>query len=331
MADIPLASKKHNLLHVPHIAFNVEWDTILYVSNPNGLPVDVNIEVINSDGNAVLNSIRSVNPYGSFETGLSELLSGQSLTGGKMKLSSSTGVAAFALYHNLKTGYRNFAGINAVDPYLGTGESGSIVGAWGEEIFAKEGYGCLVLYSDGKFIDFFSNSGGVEYGTYTFDPMTGFLGKHILRDDNGENGLSDNGNPYTDIVTVVGDYIIAEHPDDSEDPERKTVVKRVFDDESPIVGGWMLPGNSGGYNAMVFYSDGKYFHYESETGAEYGTYAHNNATGSLIKTVVYDENGASGLADNGSPYNDQVFVTGDVLSIKDLDEPADSAVAHRVR
>ena len=117
MADIPIAVAASKILHVPHVAADyITWDTTLYLSNPNAASQSVTINVIGSNGARISTTSRTLNAFGSGEYALSDLISNRTLTGGKVKLLSSNGIVAFALYDNIKTGARAFAGINAVDP-----------------------------------------------------------------------------------------------------------------------------------------------------------------------------------------------------------------------
>ena len=116
MADIPIAEAASKILHVPHVAADDNWDTTLYVSNPNAASQSVTINVIGSNGARISTTTRNLNAFGSGEYALSDLVSEQTVTGGKVKLISPDGIVAFALYDNTKTGARAFAGINAVDP-----------------------------------------------------------------------------------------------------------------------------------------------------------------------------------------------------------------------
>ena len=114
MADIPFVEDKSKVLHIPHIAFDSIWDTTVYVANPNSLSQSITIEIIGLDGETVLVADKFLKANGSGEYELSELLSGRTLSGGKIILSSTDGIVAFGLYDNLKSDMRCFAGINAV-------------------------------------------------------------------------------------------------------------------------------------------------------------------------------------------------------------------------
>jgi hypothetical protein len=117
MADIVFSPKTYTNLHVPHVSSDNSWDTHLFISNPNDFEETVNIEVVASDGTLAASSSKKIVALGSTEISLSSLLQGNSLVGGKVKMFSSTGFVAFALYTNIKTGARSFAGINPMEPF----------------------------------------------------------------------------------------------------------------------------------------------------------------------------------------------------------------------
>jgi hypothetical protein len=117
MFDMTLIPKLSKTLYVPHVAQDATWDTIVYVCNPNGSDTTMYLTFFDSDGTTVSTShgyILPANGSGSYP--LSTLLGGDPYTSGSVRITASQGVAAFALYHNLKTGDRSYAGISAVIP-----------------------------------------------------------------------------------------------------------------------------------------------------------------------------------------------------------------------
>lgn len=113
-----------------------------------------------------------------------------------------------------RTGGANFTITNA-KPAASSG-SYSVVGSWGQGYWAQgtentgeSEYVSLTFYPNGYYIHYETgqtgepcdNGGGVEYGTYVFDPSTGTLTITALVDENGCVGLSENGNPSTLTLT----------------------------------------------------------------------------------------------------------------------------------
>ncbi len=117
MADIPISGKTHRRLHVPHVSYDSDWDTTIFVANPNDAPQTVQIDVVASDGKPLASDTAQISARGCGQYSLSALLARQQLVGGKVKLYGPDGIVAFALYTNLKTGARSFAGISPMEPF----------------------------------------------------------------------------------------------------------------------------------------------------------------------------------------------------------------------
>lgn len=116
MADIPVAPKKMTSLTVPHVAQNANFDTTFYICNPNSSASSVTLTYVAPGGTPSGPQSYSIPAMGSTSVALTTLLGGATATGGKVEISATQGVAAFALYNNLKIGGRSYAGIAAVDP-----------------------------------------------------------------------------------------------------------------------------------------------------------------------------------------------------------------------
>jgi hypothetical protein len=117
MADIALSPKTYTHLHIPHVSSDNSWDTHLFIANPNDIEETVHIDVIASDGTQTASYNKTIVARGSIDFSLSSLLQGKTLVGGKIKMVASGGFVAFALYTNIKTGARSFAGINPMEPF----------------------------------------------------------------------------------------------------------------------------------------------------------------------------------------------------------------------
>jgi len=116
MFDIPFVSELAKTLYVPHVAQDATWDTIVYVCNPHGSETTIYLTYVKPDGTVVTSKKYTLSVNGSGKYSLSGVLGSSKYTGGSIEITASQGVAAFALYHNTKTGLRSYAGINAVVP-----------------------------------------------------------------------------------------------------------------------------------------------------------------------------------------------------------------------
>ncbi|MBN2468496.1 MAG: hypothetical protein JXD19_10135 [Deltaproteobacteria bacterium] len=116
MADIPMVKTTATLLHVPHVAQDGTWDTTVYVGNPHGTGTTVTLTYISSEGTVGATASYALDAMGSAELPLSDLLGSTTVSSGRVEITATQGVAAFALYTNIKTGRRSYAGISAVVP-----------------------------------------------------------------------------------------------------------------------------------------------------------------------------------------------------------------------
>ena len=114
MADVPVSETLESNLVVPHIAQNNLWDTTLMVCNPNDNAIDLQIIYRDTSGNVQDTRTYRLPAFGSEVYPLADIFSGLIPLAGSITLQGSPGIAAFALYSNLKTGGKSFAGINAV-------------------------------------------------------------------------------------------------------------------------------------------------------------------------------------------------------------------------
>ena len=219
----------------------------------------------------------------------------------------------------------------------GTRASGSIVGSWGPGYAngyqsGESDYLSLTIYPNGHYIHWQSdkkdepddNGGGVEYGTYTYDPVTQFGTINPIVDENGCIGPSDYGQPTSGYNTVViGDTLYI----------GGNAFQRVQSSASLLVGGWgpgyMNSYQSGDsdYASLTFYPNGYYIHWQSDKrdeagdmggGVEYGTYTYTPTTGYATVHPIVDENGSIGLSDYGSESAGYITVDENTLSIGGL-------------
>ncbi len=118
MFDIPFVAAPERYLYIPHVAQDATWDTTVFVCNPNVSQTTMYLTFFDAAGTVVRVSHGYILPAnGSGKYPLSGFLGASaSYDKGSVKISATQGVAAFALYHNLKTGDRSYAGISAVAP-----------------------------------------------------------------------------------------------------------------------------------------------------------------------------------------------------------------------
>jgi hypothetical protein len=182
----------------------------------------------------------------------------------------------------------------------------SLVGSW---FIAEEGAlisvtlfpnGTYVIAEDGEADD--SGEPGYEYGTYSWDPVSGELTAEAIADANGEWGLS---HPLGEMrVTRDGDAITFR---ETEDPEETVFDRVVADAENSIVGTWTVDGQpEGQLSVFVFLPDGHYIltdagAEEDEAGGpglEHGTYTWDAETSAFtLGEILTDMNGEWGISD----------------------------------
>ena len=116
MADITLIDATSTTLHVPHVAQDSIWDTTVLICNPNSSSVTLTLTYLDTTGTADIPKNYTIAAMGSRQIDLSDLISGSTASSGKVKITAIQGVAAFAVYNNLKVGGYCYAGISAVEP-----------------------------------------------------------------------------------------------------------------------------------------------------------------------------------------------------------------------
>jgi len=138
MYDITLIAELNTLLHVPHVAQNSRWDTTVMVCNPDASSSTITVTVYDKSGVSQGATTGTISARGSKQYPLSGILGAKTLDGGSVKISTGKGVAAFALYTDMKyqgnTG-KGYAGISALKPGTETAASYYI------PFFNDNGYG----------------------------------------------------------------------------------------------------------------------------------------------------------------------------------------------
>jgi len=115
LADVPFVRRLSKLLIIPHVAQNVNWDTTVFLANPNNKTATVNLTYTNRRGARTTPYRIAIPANGSKSISTALIGHSTNINGGYVTISSTQGLAAFALYNNLKTNNYSYAGINAVD------------------------------------------------------------------------------------------------------------------------------------------------------------------------------------------------------------------------
>ncbi len=215
--------------------------------------------------------------------------------------------------------------------------SKSLVGSWGTGYWSDEDkYASITLYPNGYYIFWASDNptvpsdsgGGVEYGTYAFDSTTSRVYVNCFVDENGDDGLADNGvdRMYDTQISVTGDVMTVAEGGDS------FMLDRVISATSPIVGSWGVARYTSSfpeYVSMTFYDNGLYILWVSNdpadpnttAGVEIGNYTYNASQNQLVITsMLRDDNGGDGFALYGNEPNPgdwtmSCTITNDILTI----------------
>ena len=116
MADIPFMDKLYTELIVPHIAqIDDQWDTTLMLCNPHTSRTSLTFRGFDNKGNLTSEARVSLPADGSKLLPINELFLGDNSLIGSITISASQGIAACALFYNLKSGGHCFASVNAVE------------------------------------------------------------------------------------------------------------------------------------------------------------------------------------------------------------------------
>ncbi len=135
---------------------------------------------------------------------------------------------------------------------------------------------------------------GIEYGTYTWDPLAGAIDVDVEIDTNGTWGLSDSEDG---TFQRQGDSLTVHDPSV---PDETLTFTLASDPENPLVGGWKLElvdGEDKTTVVMVF--TGTHYSWAEigpetsggYTGAEFGSYLWDADTGAFSADPLIDHNG----------------------------------------
>ena len=215
-----------------------------------------------------------------------------------------------------------------------------LVGSWREAsgfadvlgiAFFEDGTYLHVEYIAGETDDF-----GMEWGTFTRDPITGQIVVNVIFDANGDIGLSDfdsQNNPPFLYVNDAGGGDAAVTIDENGNGNIDDSLTFVREPQDGLIGTWVNNETENELLLFHFMSDNTYIHAEYDdnpgneiNGMEWGTWSRNNSTGELTVTQTFDENGDTGLTDFANT-SARVFasVNGDVLTLS-FDEDGNGSI-----
>ncbi len=112
MADIPFVAEPATCLLIPHVAADEYWDTVVMVCNPGPDEATVGISYVDRSGNSRGLSF-TLPARGSARYSLAAIFEHLVPLAGRVEITSETGIVAYALYNNRKSGGSYFAGISA--------------------------------------------------------------------------------------------------------------------------------------------------------------------------------------------------------------------------
>ncbi|MDP2030723.1 MAG: PEP-CTERM sorting domain-containing protein [Thiobacillus sp.] len=175
----------------------------------------------------------------------------------------------------------------------------AIVGSW--HVDSPDFQAVATFLEDGTYFEAVDVAGdsahtGIEWGTYSWNDITGEVTATSLGDTNGNWGLAGDvdGPQY---MSIAGNVLTMTQPGCSGDCGG--VADRVLHPAGSIVGTWLFPPDVG---SITFFADGSYIHGQEAnefglSGIERGTYSWDSVTGALVATsIIIDTNSESGLS-----------------------------------
>lgn len=181
----------------------------------------------------------------------------------------------------------------------------SLVGSW--YLAADDVLITVTFFPDGKYMlaqdapaDEVGEA-GVEYGSYSWDPVSGALTTETTTDTNGEWGLSHPLGEYA--ATRTGDTLTFTETQGTEVIDEVSVQRVVSTTDNAIVGTWLVD-QEGDVSVFVFMADGHFTLAETGTpnddgqpGIEHGTYTWNAETGAItVDEMLTNTNGEWGIS-----------------------------------
>ena len=220
--------------------------------------------------------------------------------------------------------------------------SNSIVGTW-RNTATENDLLLFTFFADGTYVhaevdtDDTAEISGMEWGSYFRDSATGDTTVNLGFDNNGGTGLTDFASGQGKLRTSAqGDVLTLQVDEDADGVfEEEIAFQKVA--ESALFGTWRNTETENDLLMFLFLQDGTYVHAEVDlndesepSGMEWGTYQRDVANGSTSVSLIFDNNGSTGLTDvaNGEA-NLRLNVAGDVLTFEfdeDLNGSFDSAI-----
>lgn len=177
----------------------------------------------------------------------------------------------------------------------------------------------FVFFDDGTYLhlevdeeapfDEENEESGMEWGSYSRNPISGQLTVTQTFDNNGDTGLTDFVGKGTLFAQVDGDSLTMQFDDNNNgsiEADESLTFSRTA--ENGLQGAWFTTATDNDLLAFIFFADGTYVHAEVDeqapfdeqgetSGMEWGTYSRNSANGQLTVTQTFDNNGDTGLTD----------------------------------
>ena len=138
---------------------------------------------------------------------------------------------------------------------------------------------------------------GFERGAYSLS-TSGEFGVLTRYDGNGSIGLSDSNGRSDLTVTIDGDTLTLDIPNDGQ-----FVATRLNPVTDSVVGGWFVDDGNGDKSLVALLPNGRVYYVEQgmadaegRSGLEVGTYTWNAGTGAFTSALEVDTNGGWGLS-----------------------------------
>lgn len=219
-----------------------------------------------------------------------------------------------------------------------TSDVSPIIGAW----LVSDEYTSVVVFLDkGRYIIAHTDNPdpdpdlgrtipvSAEYGTYTWDAVSGELTTIVLGQSDGINGFSDI--PSSNVTITGGDLILT--------AGGKTYYASKIDSANTMIGAWEIGDSDTDYHVLVFDGANYIVAHTNNTepdadlgitvpvSAEYGTYTWDSLSESFMATMLGQSDGQGGLSDPGGTLKLEVDTSNMILT----DSVSGAVIATRVR
>ncbi|WP_290525809.1 hypothetical protein [Alcanivorax sp.] len=153
-----------------------------------------------------------------------------------------------------------------------------------------------------------------EWGTYTWDPVSGDLTLTVSGESDNSGGLSDLSDETVKLELVDNQFVLSvgELSDDQYEADDTITFTAIKNAANPLVGAWYLAEEGGAFNVLTILDDSNYTiahnaneeSYEGaspiEVSSEWGTYSTSGGA-FTISSVEAETDGPGGLYDADSP------------------------------